>query len=150
METRVDATSNEVISDLAEYQAGFNTITAEDLPDLRRMMTCYAEDTACSEEFRAVCRAAIVAIDQVRDEDEATHAPLEASLNRFVEAGEVEAIRLDRLLETFAVLDEANDPAVWRAKLLELVPLLSDRDILGLRALIIEAAADFAVPELFQ
>ncbi|MCC6658898.1 MAG: hypothetical protein IT512_12000 [Rhodocyclaceae bacterium] len=138
------------ITALAEVQAGFITITTEDLPSLRSMMTRYAEDTAHSKEFRAVCLAAIDAIDQARDEDEATHAPLEASLIRFVEAGEAEAIRFGRLIEAFAVLDEANDPAVWRAKLAELVPLLSDQHVIGLRALIIEAAADFAVPEICQ
>lgn len=129
---------------------GVSTITSKDLPDLRSTMTNYAENATHSEEFHAACRAVIAAIDQARDEDESTHAPLESSLHRFVEAGEAEVIRFEHLVEAFAVLDEATDPAVWRAKLAELAPLLSDQHILALRALFIEAAADFSVPELIM
>lgn len=126
------------------------TITAADLPDLRESMMFYAEDATHGQAFRNACLAVIAAIDQARDEDESTHVPLEHSLHRFVEAGEEECARFGRALELFELLEQSGDPATWRTVLSELVPLLSDQEILGLRFLMLEAGGDFETPRLFQ
>jgi len=81
------------------------TIIATDLPKLRAELIEYASNEIYSDSFQQVCRDAIVAIDQARDEDEATHAPLQSALEKFVAPGA--GARLDRQYESRA--DSATD-----------------------------------------
>lgn len=69
-----------------------DTVTSKDLPGLRAEMCGHIENENFSDTFRAVCRNVVAAIDQARDEDEATHAPLETALGEFMRAGQNEIL----------------------------------------------------------
>lgn len=118
-----------------------DTITASDLSALRAQMVGHAGDDSFSDEFRAVCCGVITAIDQARDDDEATHAPLEASLHRFQNAGLAELDRCQRLCNLFNRIGDASDSATIRAALVGLIPLLPKRHVLLLSAVIGDALA---------
>lgn len=68
-------------------------VTSDDLPHLRADLTEYAGREFHSDGFRQVCREAIAAIDQARDEDEATHDILQTALEKFVAAARLELPR---------------------------------------------------------
>jgi len=68
-------------------------VTGDDLPRLRANLTEYAGCEFHSDGFRQVCREAVAAIDQARDEDEATHAFLQTALEKFVAAARLELLR---------------------------------------------------------
>lgn len=69
-----------------------DTITAKDLPGLRAEMCAHIENEIFSGTFCAVCQNVIAAIDQARDEDEATHAPLKTSLEEYMRVGKNEIL----------------------------------------------------------
>lgn len=69
-----------------------DTITAKDLPGLRAEMCAHIENEIFSDAFRAVCQNVIAAIDQARDEDEATHAPLKTALEEYMRVGNNEML----------------------------------------------------------
>jgi len=69
-----------------------DTITAKDLPGLRAEMCGHVENENFSDTFRAVCQNVISAIDQARDEDEATHEPLKAALKEYMRIGNNELL----------------------------------------------------------
>lgn len=114
-----------------------DTITSRDLPALKEAMYGYAGDATFGDEFRAVCRNVVAAIDQARDEDEATHAPLEASLSAWVVAGEAELQRCSRIRDLFDMIGDAVDAGTVRTVLLDLLPLLPERHVMAM----FEAAA---------
>lgn len=101
------------------HERDADTITAEDLPLLRATLLDYIADDVFSEEFHGVCRSAIAAIDQARDDDEETHAPLAASLARFAAAGQAEIGRCAQILELCNRINEAEG-------LERVLPLLTD------------------------
>lgn len=69
-----------------------DTITSKDLPGLRAEMEATIENEIFSDAFRAVCQNVIAAIDQARDEDEATHAPLKTALEEYMRVGNNEML----------------------------------------------------------
>lgn len=69
-----------------------NVITAKDLPGLRAEMCAHVENENFSDTFRAACQNVITAIDQARDDDEATHAPLKAAIEGYVRIGNNELL----------------------------------------------------------
>lgn len=76
-----------------------DVITAKDLPGLRAEMCGHIENENFSDTFRAVCQNVIAAIDQARDEDEATHAPLKTSLEEYMRVGKNELLLHDSCVE---------------------------------------------------
>lgn len=99
-------------------------ITSADLPGLRAEMIAHTNDLTVGDEFRAACDAVIAAIDQARDDDAATHAPLESSLHAFVAAGNAEIERGTSICKLFRHIGKADDVATVRGALAELVALL--------------------------
>ena len=69
-----------------------DTITAKDLPSLRAEMCEQIENENFSGAFHVVCQNVIAAIDQARDEDTATHAPLKAALEAYMRVGRNELL----------------------------------------------------------
>lgn len=125
---------------------GITTITAKDLPKLRVDMVGYADDATFGDEFRDVCRVVLVAIDQARDDDEATHAPLEATLNAFVAAGNDELKRCGDMRDLFCQLGDTEDTAIIRSTLTKLLPLLPERYVLLMYLVIVDALMNDAYP----
>lgn len=76
-----------------------DTITSKDLPGLHAEMCAHVENENFSDTFRAVCQNVIAAIDQARDEDEATHAPLKAALEEYMRVGKNELLLHDSCVE---------------------------------------------------
>lgn len=76
-----------------------DTITAEDLPGLRAEMCAHIENENFSDTFHDVCQNVIAAIDQARDEDTETHAPLKAALDEYVRIGRRELLLHDSCME---------------------------------------------------
>lgn len=67
-----------------------DVITDKDLPGMRANLCGYAADDHFSDDFRAVCRETIAAIDLAIAEDAVTHVRLHLALERFVRAGNAE------------------------------------------------------------
>lgn len=76
-----------------------DTITAKDLPGLRAEMCAHIESKYFSDTFCAVCQNVIAAIDQARDEDEATHMPLKAALEAYMRSGKNEILLHESCVE---------------------------------------------------
>lgn len=76
-----------------------DTITSKDLPGLRAEMCAQIENENFSDTFRAVCQNVIAAIDQARDEDGATHAPLKAALEAYMRSGKNEILLHESCVE---------------------------------------------------
>lgn len=77
-------------------------ITSADLPGLRADMIGYINNEMYSAAHRDSCREVVAAIDQARDEDESTHGPLKAALEKWVALGQTEVCLLEALLNTDA------------------------------------------------
>lgn len=84
--------------------------------------------------FARPAGGAIAAIDQVRAEDEATHAQLEAGLNALVTVGAGEMQRCQQLRRMLDRLAETNTPESMRAILGDLLPLLSGSNLADVAA----------------
>lgn len=69
-----------------------DTITSKDMPGLRAEMCANIENKNFSDTFRAVCQNVIAAIDQIRDEDESTHAHLKDALVAYMRIGKNELL----------------------------------------------------------
>lgn len=69
-----------------------DNITSEDLPGWRAEMCAQIENGNFSDTFHAACQNVIAAIDQARDEDETTHAPLKAALEEYMRIGKYELL----------------------------------------------------------
>lgn len=119
-----------------------DVITSADLPTMRDELRSQANNEIFSEAFRASCRGAIAAIDQARDEDEATHASLEAGLNAFVTAGAEELQRCKHLRCVLDQLAEAQNAVQMRVALVDLLPLLSESNLADVATLISTTLAD--------
>ncbi len=104
---------------MSNSQRDPDTITSEDLPGLRAALLDYIADDVFSEEFHGVCQSAIAAIDQARDDDEETHAPLADSLARFAAAGQAEIGRCAQILDLCNRINEAEGVQ-------QVIPLLTD------------------------
>lgn len=76
-----------------------DTITAKDLPGLRAEMCAHIKNENFSDTFRAACQNVIAAIDQARDEDEATHALLQTALEEYMRVGKNELLLHDSCVE---------------------------------------------------
>ncbi len=109
---------------MSNSQRDPDTITSEDLPGLRAALLGYIADDVFSEEFHGVCQSAIAAIDQARDDDEETHAPLAASLARFAAAGQAEIGRCALILELCNRINEAETADQVSAVLTDLLAVL--------------------------
>lgn len=109
---------------MSNSQRDRDTITSADLPDLRAALQDYIADDVFSEEFHGVCQSAIAAIDQARDDDEETHAPLAASLARFATAGQAEIGRCALILELCNRINEAESVEQVSAVLTDLLTVL--------------------------
>lgn len=99
-------------------------ITSEDLPGLRAALLDYIADDVFSEEFHGVCQSAIAAIDQARDDDEETHAPLATSLSRFAAAGQAEIGRCALIIELCNRITEVESAEQVRVVLTDLLAIL--------------------------
>jgi hypothetical protein len=129
-------------------KAEVDVITSEDLPRLRAEMIAYAEDGTFSDEFRDACRTVVAAIDQARDEDKATHAALEASLNGFVVAGQAEVERGQKVADLCNRIADADDTAIISAAIIDLVPILSRRNVLLVAEVITSAMSIDQAPAI--
>lgn len=69
-----------------------DTITSKDLPGLRAEMCAHIENENFSDTFRTACQNVIAVIDQARDEDEETHAPLKTALEEYMRVGNNEML----------------------------------------------------------
>lgn len=131
-----------------------DTITDDDLPALRTDCTIWAGDEEFSGTFRDACRALVGRIDEYQalpaqegpDEAVDSHPAqvtrqLEDEIRQWFAAAGVERERVERLERLFDSLDTAIEHTQWRQLLVEMVPLLSDLHILGLRSLVMDAAA---------
>lgn len=129
-------------------------ITDDDLPELRTDCTTWAGDEEFSGAFRNACRVLVTRIDEYQtlptqegpEEAVDPHAAqvtrqLEDEIRQWFAVAGVERERVERLEHLFDSLDTATEHAEWRRLLVELVPLLSDFHILGLRSLVMDAAA---------
>lgn len=129
-------------------------ITDDDLPELRTDCTTWAGDEEFSGAFRDACRALVARIDEYQAlpaqegpeevvEPHAAHVTrqLEDEIRQWFAAAGVERGRVEHLERLFDSLDTATEHAEWRRLLVEMVPLLSDLHILGLRSLVMDAAA---------
>lgn len=76
-----------------------DTITSKDLPAWRVEMCGHIENENFSDTFRAACQNVVAAIDQARDDDEATHAPLKTALEEFMRAGKNEILLHESCVE---------------------------------------------------
>jgi hypothetical protein len=126
---------------------GPDTITAAYLPQLRANMLDYITDEVFSDEFHSICRTVVAAIDQAREDDEATHAALATSLERFTSAGEAEIERCARLSKLFDRIAEDENGDQMRVALAELFDLLPARQVTMLAAAIAEALTA-ALPDI--
>lgn len=124
-----------------------DTITSADLPRLRADMLGYAENEVFGDDFHAACLAVIAAIDQARDDDEVTHARLEASLNAFVAAGQDELRRCARIVALCNRLADAEESSDFTNALVALVPLLPWRLVLEVGNAVAAAMCAEACPD---
>lgn len=139
----LERSANHPESDLVHHENGATEFTYLDLIELREAFLGWSQDLSFSEAFRGLVQAAAEAIAQCDEGDETTHPPVKAALEKVFLAADAEASRMDALSKCFAELDFGQDATAWRQTLGELVPLLSDAHVLGLRLLMLEAAADF-------
>lgn len=114
-----------------------------DLLELHEVFQDWARDLNFSEAFRGLAQAAALAIAQCNEDDESTHPPVQAAVEQLFMAADIESERMDALSQCYATLDFTQDAATWRQTMIEMVPLLSDDHILGLRSLMMAAVAEF-------
>lgn len=110
---------------MSSSQRDPDIITSENLPGLRAALLNYIADDVFSEEFHGVCKSAIAAIDQARDDDAETHGPLAASLSRLAAAGQAEIGRCALIVELCNRINEsesAEQVGVVLADLLAILP----------------------------
>jgi hypothetical protein len=118
-------------------------LDASGLADLRNDLHTYMESIAFSDVFREACREAIASIDATLA-DESMQVETQRILRHlFGDLAEAEAARIDTLNGLLSGLDEAEDSEHWRFLMLAALPLLTSGHLLGLRSLMMDAAADF-------
>ncbi len=118
-------------------------LTYADLLDLRTELHAWAADLNLSDSFRALCGAAAKAIGQCSETDPATHPDVVRALECLNQSAITECPELAIRFDLFEQLDAAPDADAWRGILVDLVPHLTDGQVLGLRCLIMDIAADF-------
>lgn len=123
-----------------------DTITSEDLPTLRANLLNYLNDATLSDQLRSACQKAIAAIDQARDDDETTHAPLEVSLNAFVSAGNEEMQRFRNLSFLCNRIAKSTNAETLRGALVEMIPMLSEWQVTVLSVALADALMGDAGP----
>jgi hypothetical protein len=114
-----------------------------DLLEMRTELHAWTADPEFSDNFRALCAAAAEAIGQCREADPETHPAVVVALERMNQASIEEARALAVRFDLFAQLDAAPDADAWRGILVDLVPHLTGGQVLGLRCLMMDIAADF-------
>lgn len=119
------------------------TLSFQDLQDMRNRLQTWSADPNLSAHFRELCDAAAEAIGQCSETDPATHHAVVGALERLNQAAIDEAGALAVRFDLFEQLDAAPDTDAWRGILVDLVPHLTDGQVLGLRCLIMDIAADF-------
>ncbi len=118
-------------------------LDASGLANLRNDLIAYMESIAFSDVFREACREAISSIDATLA-DESMQVETQRILRHLLgDLAEAEAARIDTLNTLFAGLDDVEDSEHWRFLMLAALPLLTSGHLLGLRSLMMDAAADF-------
>lgn len=118
-------------------------LSFQDLLDLRAKLQAWTADLNLSDRFRALCDAAVQAIGQCSETEPATHPAVVHAIERLNQAATDEAAVLAVRFDLFEQLDAAPDAAAWRGIMVNLIPHLSDEQVLGLRCLMMDIAADF-------
>lgn len=118
-------------------------LDAAGLAAMRNTLSQYLDNINFSACFHAACREAIASIDATLD-NEMLQATTQCILNHLHgDLAQAEAARIDALNNLLAALDDAEDSEHWRFLMLAALPLLTSGHLLGLRSLMMDAAADF-------
>ncbi len=137
---------------MSNSQRDPDTITSEDLPGLRADLLDYIADDVFTDEFHCVCQSAIAAIDQARDDDEETHAPLAGSLERFFAVAQAEIGRCALILELCNRIAEAESAEQLRVVLADMLAMLPpaarERVAAGIHDALTDALTTLALDEI--
>ena len=129
--------------DIIETADQFTELSYANLLELRIKLQAWCVNLDLSASFRGLCDAAVQAISQCSEDDPATHPAVVRALELLNLAALDEAAELSVCFDLFEQLDAAPDADAWRGILVDLVPHLTDGQVLGLRCLIMDIAADF-------